>query len=94
MERTPDREDRMPAEALEEIEAQAAYRIESTDDEIVVHIPRGIVGEEQVERYLALMVLDALRQKSQLTEEDALRFGDDVNRVVWERARHRLGLAE
>jgi hypothetical protein len=94
MKRTPDHEDRMLAEALDEIEAQAAYRIESTDDEIVVRIPRGIVSEEQLERYLALMVLDALRQKSQLTEDDALQLGKDVNRVVWERARHRLGLAE
>jgi hypothetical protein len=94
MEPTPDREEDMLADALEEIDAQAAYRIESTDDEIVVRIPRGVASEGQVKRYLALMVLDAVRQKSQLTEEDALALGKEVNRAVSERMRHRLGLAE
>jgi hypothetical protein len=94
MEPTPDREEDMPAEVLDELEARAAYRVESTDDEIVVRIPRGVASEEQVKRYLALMVLDAVRQGSELTEADALALGDEVNRAVSDRMRRRLGLSE
>ena len=94
MEPTPDREESMLAEATEEVEAGAAYRIENTDDEIVVRIRRGVASEEQVRRHLALMVLESISQKSRLTEEDALALGKEVNRAASEKMRHRLGLAE
>lgn len=51
MEPTPDREDEMLAEALEALETRAPYRIESTDHEIVVRIPRSMASEEQIRRY-------------------------------------------
>jgi hypothetical protein len=90
----PDREEKMLAEALEELKAQPAYRIESDGDEVVVRFRRNGLSDRQITRYLALMELDAIRQKSELTEADALALGKEVNRAVWERARHRLGLAE
>jgi hypothetical protein len=94
MEPTPDREESMLAEAMEEIEVQAPYRIESTDDEFVVRIRRSVASEEQVRRHLALMVIESISQKSQLTEEDALALGKEVNRAASEKMRRRLGLAE
>jgi hypothetical protein len=94
MESTPDREEKMLAEALEELEAPPAYRIENTGDEFVVRIPRGIVSEPALRHHLAVMMLDAVRQKSQLTEEDAMELGRVINHGVWESARRRLGLDE
>lgn len=93
MEPTPDREESMLAEAMEEIDVQAPYRIESTDDEFVVRIRRSVASEEQVRRHLALMVIESISQKSQLTEEDALALGKEVNRAVSERMRHRFDAA-
>lgn len=91
MEPTPDREESMLAETLDEVEAEAAYRIENTDDEIVVRIRRGILSEERLKRLLALMVLDGIRQKSQLTEEGARELADMIDRAVWEKLRDRVG---
>ena len=93
MEPTPDREENMLAEALEEIESQAAYQIESNDKEVVVRFKRGGLSDREITRFLALLELDAIRQKSQLTEEAAMELGDEINRAVWEKARRRLGLA-
>lgn len=90
----PDREEKMLAEALEELKAQPAYRIENNGDEVVVRFRRNGLSDRQITRCLALMELDAIRQKSELTEADALALGKEVNRAVWERVRHRLGLAE
>jgi hypothetical protein len=93
MDSTPDREENMLAEALEEIESQAAYHIESNGDEVVVRFKRGGLSDREITRFLALLELDAIRQKSQLTEEAAMELGDEINRAVWEKVRHRLGLA-
>lgn len=93
MDPAPDREDNMLAEALEEIESQAAYQIESNDKEVVVRFRRGGLSDREITRFLALLELDAIRQKSQLTEEAAMELGDEINRAVWEKARQRLGLA-
>lgn len=90
----PDREAKMLAEALEELKAQPAYRIESDGDEVVVRFRRNGLSDRQITHRLALMELDAIRQKSELTEADALALGKQVNRAVWERARQRLNAGE
>jgi hypothetical protein len=83
----------MLAQALEEIESQAAYQIESSGDEVVVRFRRGGLSDQQISRFLAVLELDAIRQKSQLTEEAAMELADEINRAVWEKTRRRLGLA-
>jgi hypothetical protein len=93
MDSTPDREENMLAEALEEIESQAAYQIESNDKEVVVRFKRGGLSDREITRFLALLELDAIRQKSQLTEEAARELADEIDRAVWEKTRQRLGLA-
>lgn len=90
----PDREESMLAQALEEIETQAAFHIESSGDEVVVRFRRGGLSDQQISRFLALLELDAIRQKSQLTEEGARELAEEIDRAVWEKVRHRLGLAE
>lgn len=86
MEPTPDREENMLAEALESAEARAAYRIESTDDEIVVRIRRGTVREEWIFRLLALL-------EPELTEEEERELADGSDRPGREKLRHRAGTA-
>lgn len=93
MDSTPDREENMLAEALKEIASQAAFQIESNDKEVVVRFKRGGLSDREITRFLALLELDAIRQKSQLTEEAAKELADEIDRAVWERARRRLGLA-
>jgi hypothetical protein len=88
----PDREDKMLADALEELKAQPAYRIESNGDEVVVRFRRNGLTDAQITRYLALMELDAIRQRSELTEEAARELADEIDRAVWEKAKRRLGL--
>lgn len=58
-------EESMLAQALEEIETQATYHIESSGDEVVVRFRRGGLSDQQISRFLALLELDAIRQKSQ-----------------------------
>jgi hypothetical protein len=89
----PDREETMPTAAPEQVVSQPAYRIDSSADEVVVRFRRGGLSDDQISRFLALLELDAIRQESQLTEEAAMELGDEINRAVWEKTRHRLGLA-
>src|SRR3712207_350147 len=93
MSHTPDGEENMIAEAMAEIELQAPFRIENDGDEVVVRFRRNGLTDRQISRHLAMLHLEAIAQKSRLTEEDALRLGDEVNRAVSERARRRLGLS-
>lgn len=88
----PDREENMPITAPG-ITSQPAYRVDSNGDEVVVRFRRGGLSDEQILRFLALVDLDAVRQESRLTEEDATALGKEINRAVWERVRHQLGLA-
>lgn len=93
MEPTPDREEEM-ATAAEELTWAPAYSIEETDDEILVRIPRGVTSVPQIRRYLALMMLDSVRQKSQLSEEDANELAEEAARTIWDQNRHRVREAE
>jgi hypothetical protein len=88
----PDREEQMPITAPE-ITSQPAYRVDSSEDEVVVRFRRGGLSDEQILRFLALVDLDAVRQESQLTEEDAMALGEEINHAVWEQASHRVGSA-
>jgi hypothetical protein len=90
----PDREETMPIAAPPEVVSQPAYVIDqSSPDEIVVRIRRGMLPDEKISRFLALLDLEAIREKSQLTEEAARELADEIDRAVWEKNRHRVSAA-
>jgi hypothetical protein len=85
----------MPIQAPPETAWQPAYRIDRGDpDEIVVHIRRGTISDEKISRFLALLDLEAIREKSQLTEEAARKPADEIDRAVWEKLRHCVSAAQ
>lgn len=69
---------------------EPAYRIDFEEQDMVVRVPRGLVGREVVSRFLDYLDLESIRQRSQLTEEDAAALADEIDHAVWERLRHRL----
>lgn len=86
----PDREETMPTAAPREAVSEPACRIECTDDEFVVRIPRGLLPDDEIKRFLAVLSQEAIRQKSQMTDEDVMRLADEVDRAVWERVRREI----
>lgn len=87
----PDREENMPSAAPPEAVSQPAYRIDrSSPDEIVVRIRTGMLSDEKITRFLALLDLETIREKSQLTEAAARELADEIDRAVWEKNRHRV----
>jgi hypothetical protein len=75
--------------------SQPAYQIDrSSPDEIVVRIRRGALSDEKISRFLALLDLETIREKSQLTAEAAQELADEIDRAVWEKNRHRVSGAE
>lgn len=69
--------------------SEPPYRIDVEEEEIVVRFTRGALGRDQISRFLDYLVLDAIRRRSELTEEDAAALADEVDRAVWDRARSR-----
>lgn len=96
MEKTgPDSEEIMPIAAPLEAGSEPSYQIDrSNPDEIVVRIRRGMLSDEKISRFLALIELETIREKSQLTEEAAQELADEIDHAVWEKNRHRVSAAE
>jgi RNA polymerase-interacting CarD/CdnL/TRCF family regulator len=69
---------------------EPAYRIDFDERDMVVRVPRSLAGREEVSRFLDYLDLESIRQRSQLTEEDAAALADEIDHAVWERLRHRL----
>ena len=69
---------------------EPAYQVDTSDDEIVVRIRRSAVDEAQVTRFLDYLELASIRDRSQLTEEAAAEFADEIDRAIWEKNRHRV----
>ncbi|HEY0016214.1 MAG TPA: hypothetical protein VGC13_07840 [Longimicrobium sp.] len=90
----PDREEKMLAEALEELKAQPAYRINEDGDDLIVRVPKTLATRERVSRFLDWLEFDQLRSQSELTEEDAAAFAAEVKRAVWDQNRQRLNVTD
>lgn len=66
---------------------EPAYRIERTEDEVIVRIRRGALSEERITGFLDFLVLEQIREKSELTEDDARALSGEIKRAAWERVR-------
>ncbi|HEX8393673.1 MAG TPA: hypothetical protein VF665_15115 [Longimicrobium sp.] len=67
--------------------AERAYRIDLDEQDVVVRLRRGVLGREQVSRFLDFLELESIRERSELSEADAALLADEVNRSVWARTR-------
>ena len=71
--------------------AEPAYRIDFEPHEMVVRLKRGVIGRDQVSRFLDFLELEAIRQRSELTEADAALLAGEIDHAVWDRARAHAG---
>lgn len=71
--------------------AEPAYRIDVGEQEMVVRLKRGVLGRDQVSRFLDFLELESIRQRSELTEADAALLADEIDDAVWARARGHAG---
>jgi hypothetical protein len=69
---------------------KAAYRIDFEERDMVLRVPRELLGREEVTQFLDFLELDSIRERSELAEEDGAALADEVDRAVWDRLRHRL----
>lgn len=72
--------------------AQPAYRIEENerDRKWIVEFSQDVLSREQVSSFLDYLTLESIRDKSQLTPEDAVEIAGDIDSVVAARLRSRL----
>lgn len=62
-----------------------AYQVTVESDEVLVRFSREIYDAESVARFLDYLELEAIRKRSQLTQEEADALADEVDRAGWER---------
>ena len=54
-------------------------------DEVVVRFRRDLVDREALVRFLDYLELEAIRKRSELTQDEADALADDVDRDGWAR---------
>ncbi|HEU0300554.1 MAG TPA: hypothetical protein VFR37_13885 [Longimicrobium sp.] len=62
-------------------------------DDLVIRVPKSLANRDRVQRFLDWAELEDLVSRSQLTEEVARELADEIDRAVWEKARHRVSAA-
>ena len=70
--------------------AEPAYNIDWEDEErFVVSVRKRHINRERFSRFLDYLALEQIREKSELTEEEAAEIANEIDRAVWERVRTR-----
>jgi hypothetical protein len=64
------------------------YEIETEQDSIVIRLPRELANDEGLVRFLDYVEMQDIRQRSELSEEDAEKLAAEVKRDAWQRVRH------
>lgn len=65
-----------------------AYQLTSDKDTITIRLNRGAIDEVSLTKLLDFLEMEAIRRRSQLSEEDAELLAEDVKRAAWERVKH------
>jgi len=70
--------------------AQPAYRIKENerDGKWIVEVSKDTVSREQISSFLDYLVVESLRKKSGLTEDEADALAREAKRGAWERVSH------
>ena len=67
--------------------SQPAYSIDVQDQDVVVRLHGNVLDRDAVSKFLDFLELEAIRRRSQLTDEQADALAAEVDRSVWERLR-------
>lgn len=66
-----------------------SYEVANEQGDIVVRFNGAFVDRDALARLLDFVELESIRKRSQLTEEEATRLANEVDRSVWERVKHK-----
>jgi hypothetical protein len=70
--------------------ATPAYRIDFEEQEIVVRLPRTLLNRDEVSKFLDYLELQAIRRRSELSQEQAETLAEEIDRSTWELLRSRI----
>lgn len=59
------------------------YQVSVDDQEIIIKLNKELVDKATLENILDYLKLESIRQKSQLTEEQAAILADEIDQAVW-----------
>jgi hypothetical protein len=65
-----------------------AYTLERDDDSFVIRVNSNLVDESESPSFLDYLRFKSIRNRSQLTEEDAGMLANEVKQAAYERVRH------
>lgn len=65
-----------------------AYTLEREDDSFVIRVDSNLVDEAEIASFLDYLRFKSIRNRSQLTEDDAAMLADEVKHAAYERVRH------
>ena len=66
----------------------AAYQITSEQDDIVIRFPRHFIDEQELSKLLDYLELEAIRRRSELSEDDAATLVGDIQHGAWQQVKH------
>lgn len=65
-----------------------AYEISTVQDNVIIKVPRNLADEKTISRFLDYLDMENIRQKSQLTKENAQKLSSDVKQGAWKQVKH------
>ncbi len=66
------------------MEYTPSYQINVQKRDVIVRFRRELVDRETLGRFLDYLELESIRRRSQLTEEQASKLANEINKAVWE----------
>jgi len=63
------------------------FEITDDQDDFIIRLSKRLVDRQELERMLRRLEIEAIRQKSKLSEEQAAELADDIDRSVWEQVK-------
>ena len=65
-------------------------QISFKDDEAILKFPKNLVSSEYVQDFLERLRLEAIVEKSQLSDEEAWKLSEEIKRKWWEESKDNL----
>jgi hypothetical protein len=69
---------------------ETPYEIETDEDSVTIRLPRELADSGALTRFPDYLDMQNIRQKSQLSEDDAEALADQIKHDAWNQVRHSL----
>ena len=66
------------------MEYTPSYRINVQKRDVIVRFRRELIDQETLGRFLDYLELESIRRRSQLTEDQASKLANEIDKAVWE----------